>query len=129
MSSTHIALSPGIPGEAVGTPAPRRRILVQREPGVVVFRCEACTAELHDLRRVFLVHRDGGWRIECSRHGDAEYEVDGGVLFGGGLHAVDVLAELGRARWFDAGDLFKAIRRLRAQESGIYFEPAIAANG
>ena len=97
------------------------RIECQPREGAVVFRCEACDREIRDLRAVFLAHRPvTGWRIECARHPDAEYAVDGGHLFGGGLHAVDLLADLARARWFVAAELFNAVTRLRAQSRGVY---------
>lgn len=90
----------------------------------VTFRCEGCGVDLHDLRGVFLAHRSGaGWRIECAQHDDAERHVDGGTLFGGGLHALEIYAELARTRGFDPADLFKAILRLRAQASGLFMPP------
>jgi len=95
----------------------------------VVFRCEACGREIYDLRAVFLAHRAAGWRIECSSHDDAEYAVDGGRVFGGGLHALEVFGELAGARWFDPADLFKAFLRLRAQASGLYVPPRPRAQG
>ncbi len=105
-------------------PPERRTTYLPRTDGVT-FRCEACAAELHDLRSVFLAHRAGaGWRIECAQHDDAERQVDGGTLFGGGLHALEIYAELGRVRGFDPADLFKAFLRLRAQASGLYVPPA-----
>lgn len=83
------------------------------------FRCEACTTELHDLRSVFLAHRPGaGWRIECAQHDDAERQVSGGTLFGGGLNALEVYAELSEGRGFDPAELFEAFLRLRRQVSG-----------
>jgi len=90
----------------------------------VTFRCEGCGADLHDLRGVYLAHRSGaGWRIECAQHEDAERQVDGGTIFGGGLHALEIYAELARTRGFDPADLFKAFLRLRAQASGLFVPP------
>lgn len=87
----------------------------------VVFRCETCSHEIRDLRAVYLAHRTGiGWRIECSGHGDAEHAMDAGHLFGGGLRALDLFADLARARWFNASELFEALTRLRAQARGVY---------
>jgi len=89
----------------------------------VVFRCEACRREVHDLRAVSLVHRAEGWRIECPSHDDGEFSVDGGRLFGGGLHALEIYGDLAGARWFDPAELFRALLRLRAQASGLYVAP------
>jgi hypothetical protein len=108
-------------GTTAGTLA-RRIAYLPRIDGVT-FRCEACGAEQHDLRGVFLAQRSGGWRIECAQHEDAERQVDGGTLFGGGLHALEIYAELARTRGFDPGDLFKAFLRLRAQVSGLFVSP------
>ncbi len=109
--------------QATAGPAQRRMTYLPRTDGVT-FRCEACEAELHDLRAVFLAHRSGaGWRIECAQHEDAERQVDGGTLFGGGLHALEIYGELARTRGFDAVDLFKAFLRLRAQASGLFVPP------
>ncbi len=121
----HVTSGDGTGGE----PASRRREVVERHPGVLVFRCEVCERDIHDLRGVFLVHRAEGWRIECSRHGEAECELDGGLLFGSGLYSLEALADLARARWFEPGDLFKTFLRLRAQMSGLYFKPASGATG
>ncbi len=99
---------------------------VPRE-GAVVFRCEICRSEMRDLRGVFLAHRDGaGWTIECSGHGGAEHVMDGGHLFGGGLRALELFGDLAQARWFDAGDLFRTLLRLRAQAAGVYHAPTDA---
>ena len=104
-------------------PVRRRMTYLPRIDGVT-FRCEACGADLHDLRSVFLAHRSGaGWRIECAQHEDAERQVDGGTLFGGGLNALEIYAELARTRGFDPADLFRAFLRLRAQASGIFVPP------
>lgn len=112
--------------QATFGPAERRTIYQPRIDGVT-FRCEACAAELNDLRGVFLAHRPGaGWRIECAQHDDAERQVDGGTLFGGGLHALELYAELARVRGFDPADLFKAFLRLRAQACGLYVPPPAA---
>ncbi len=102
----------------------RRTEYVRREDGAIVFRCDVCARDIHDLRSVFLAHRAGGWRIECSSHPETEYEVDAGRLFGGGLHALEVFADLARARWFDPADLFRTFLRLRAQASGLYLGSA-----
>jgi hypothetical protein len=91
-----------------------------RDPPAAVFKCEACGHEVRDLRAVYLSHRRGGWRIECSRHDDADYVVDAGRVFGGGLNALEFFAELAAARWFEPADLFKTFLRLRAQASGLY---------
>jgi hypothetical protein len=85
-----------------------------------IFRCEACGREIFDLRAVFLCHRGGAWRIECSTHDDGDYAVDAGRVFGGGLNALDFFAEVAGARWFNAGDLLRTFLRLRAQASGLY---------
>lgn len=96
---------------------------VPREDAVV-FRCDVCREDIHDLRGVFLAHRAGaGWSIECSRHGDAEHVMDGGHLFGGGLRSLELLGDLARAPWFDAADLFSTLLRLRAQVVGLYRSP------
>jgi hypothetical protein len=108
-------------GTAAGA-LPRRMAYLPRIDGVT-FRCEACGADLHDLRGVFLAHRSAGWRIECAQHEDAERQVDGGTLFGGGLHALEIYAELARTKGFDPADLFKAFLRLRAQASGLFVPP------
>lgn len=105
------------------------RTYVPRDGTPVTFRCESCGHEVHDLRSIFLSHRAGAWRIECSEHPEAEYEVDGGRVFGGGLHALDVFADLAGARWFDAADLFRTFLRLRAQASGLYVAPRPAGDG
>lgn len=116
------------PRERVGAPA--RRTTYQPRAEGVTFQCEACGAELFDLRGVFLAHRTGGgWRVECAQHDDAERQIDGGTLFGGGLHALEVYAELARTRGFDPADLFKAFLRLRAQASGLYVPPEPPARG
>jgi hypothetical protein len=94
----------------------------------VVFRCEACGHELHDLRAVLLAHCTAGWRIECSIHEEPEYLVDAGRLFGGGLHALEVFGDLAHRRWFDPADLFRAFLRLRGQANGLYVAPRIAAS-
>jgi hypothetical protein len=86
----------------------------------VTFRCEACATELHDLRSVFLARRPGaGWRIECAQHDDAERQVNGGTLFGGGLHALEVYAELSEDQGFDPVELFEVFLRLRQQTDKI----------
>jgi len=111
--------SPEAPGQAVSV---RPRIQYEpRDDGSVVFRCEECRAEVHDLRGIYLAYRAvEGWRIECSGHEGASFSVDGGRLFGGGMHAVDVLARLACASWFVPEALFRAFLRLRAQASGLY---------
>jgi hypothetical protein len=86
----------------------------------VVFRCEACGREIFDLRAVYLCHRAGVWRIECSAHDDGDYAVDAGRVFGGGLNALDFFADVAGARWFKPGDLLRTFLRLRAQASGLY---------
>ncbi len=99
----------------------RRRIEYSPCEDTVVFRCEACDHEIHDLRSVYLAHRAGsGWRIECSGHADADHAMDAGHLFGGGLRALDLFADLARARWFNPHELFDALTRLRAQARGVY---------
>jgi hypothetical protein len=104
-------------------PAQRRTTYLPRSDGVT-FRCEACGVHLHDLRGVFLTHRSAaGWRIECAQHDDAERQVDGGTLFGGGLHALEIYGELARTRGFDPADLFRAVLRLRAQACGLFVPP------
>lgn len=102
----------------------RRVEWLRRSDGAIVFRCERCGREVLDLRSVFLAHRAGiGWRIECAQHDEADWQVDGGRIFGGGLHALDAFADLARSRWFEPAELFRAFLRLRAQASGIYREP------
>jgi hypothetical protein len=107
--------------EAIGAPY---RIECESREDAVVFRCEACSQRILDLRAVYLAHRaNSGWRIECSGHGEAEHVMDAGHLFGGGLRALDLFADLARARWFDAGELFEVLTRLRAQARGVYRRP------
>ena len=100
-----------------------------RDPPGAVFRCEACGQEIHDLRAVYLSHRAGTWRIECSSHDEADYVVDAGRLFGGGLHALDFFKDVAAARWFEPADLFRAFLRLRAQASGLYLSPRADPDG
>ncbi len=101
------------PREATGRP---RSLEQAARDGGVSFQCEVCRREIHDLRAVFLAHRLGiGWRIECSGHGDAEHAMDAGHLFGGGLRALELFADLARERWFEPAGLFQAFQRLRAQ--------------
>jgi hypothetical protein len=102
---------------------------IECEPGedAVTFQCEACGRRILDLRAVYLAHRpEAGWRIECSGHADAEHVMDAGHLFGGGLLALELFADLARARWFDAGELFELLTRLRAQARGVYRRPRTA---
>ena len=115
------------PRKALGAAGARGTTFVPRDGGAAVFRCEDCGKHIYDLRGVFLAHRAGGWAIECSGHDGAEFEVDGGSVFGGGLHALEVFAALHAARWFDPADLFKAFLRLRAQASGLYLQPRAGA--
>ena len=104
-----------------GDPAIPRIQYAPREDGAVVFRCEACRADILDLRGVYLAYRlDEGWRIECARHEGASFSVDAGCLFGGGMHSVDVLARLACESWFVPAALFRAFLRLRAQAGGLY---------
>jgi hypothetical protein len=69
---------------------------------------------------VFLSHRGAGWMIECASHPEGERSMDAGHLFGGGIRSVELFADLARAPWFDARDLFDALTRLRAQARGVY---------
>jgi hypothetical protein len=100
---------------------PRFHIECQPRDGAVTFRCESCSHEMNDLRGVFLSHRGAaGWLIECASHADGDRSMDAGHLFGGGLRSVELFADLARASWFDARDLFDALTRLRAQARGVY---------
>lgn len=112
-------------------PRPTARLeCTTREDDAVIFLCETCGTEMRDLRGVFLAHRAGGWRIECASHEDADYQMDGGRMFGGGLHALELFADLARARWFEPAPLFEAFLRLKAQTRGIYaLRPAAKGAG
>jgi hypothetical protein len=111
-------------------PAVPRIQYAPREDGAVVFRCEACRADILDLRGVYLAYRlDEGWRIECARHEGASFSVDAGRLFGGGLHSVDILAGLACESWFVPAALFRTFLRLRAQAGGLYLRVNASAEG
>lgn len=93
----------------------------QPADGKLTFRCESCDRELNDLRGVFLSHHSGsGWAIECASHAEEERSMDAGHLFGGGLRSLELFADLARAPWFDARELFETLSRLRAQARGVY---------
>jgi len=111
----------------LGVTVPRMQY-VPREDGAVVFRCEACQADIHDLRGVHLAYRtEQGWLIECARHEEAFFSVDAGCLFGGGMHAVEILGQLACAKWFAPDPLFRAFLRLRAQARGLYLNVKAAS--